>query len=531
MASHHHHGFLRRQNHHDTIPLLPTSSRCCTYADSTPCCTQSNHHSPPPPPDNLLHLVASYLPNQQQERQSYDQTCSCEIQCVRFNGIRREHKQKNVPRESDHIVLSCLLRKIDDLESSLNKFSACYDQRRGRYSTLRDSAARVIQTHFRSYLVRRSISFRHLKELATIKSSFVSLKSSVSGKPHFPFKLVSRKATDLLLQLDSIQGRRIDPMIRNSKRSLSRDLVRFLQYIDDCAVQSYDFVGKSVVNASFMRSYNKLKGSDGKKPQGFGVAEDRTIEKLRNRMGKVFVSSGEDEDSNAELEESDSMTDDGEEVPMNAIDKKKIGSSKFRTGAFVKGNVVKPPVRKNMVLDKNRNVYQVYGNTHDLTSSAEDDSVDSGEESLVMSRDNERKHGSKTRNMVLVKGGGGKTRVVKTVSFDENGNVYKVYGDTPESSISEGNDSISISSDGNGDKKGNGNEFEEIKHVPKENESFEGEEETHSENEVSSSEGGEGDAIVTRNANHPGSNEQGREIQSQKGSLMFSPPLPLKMEP
>ncbi|VVB04433.1 unnamed protein product [Arabis nemorensis] len=467
MASRRHHGCSRRHNHQDYVPLIATSSCCC---DSCPCCTQSNH--PSPPPDNLLHLVASYLQNQQQERQCPDQTCSCETQCLRFNGIRSHqhrvlHQQKNAPRECDHIVLSCLLRKIDDLESSLNQFSACYVQRRDRHSTLRDSAARVIQTHFRSYLVRRSISFRHLKELATIKSSFLSLKSSVLGKPHFPFKAVSRKATDLLLQLDSIQGR-IDPMIRNSKRSLSRDLVRFLQYIDDCAIKRFDFVSKSAMNVRFVGSGRKLRGSDGKKPQGFGVAEDRTIEKLRNRIGK-----------------------------------RKVGRSRSRIGVVVKGNELKPRVRKPVVFDKNMNVYQLYGDTHDLTSSAEDDSVDGGEEIVMMSRDSGIRPSSKTRNMVLVKGSGRINKVGKTVSFDENGNIYKVYGDTTESSISEEDESTR--------KKE--------------------EEETDSENEASSSEGSEGDAIVTRNADHPGNNEQNRDIQLQKGSLMFSPPLPLKMEP
>lgn len=193
MASHHHHHHNHNQGcvRHQNIPLVATSSHCCT---------QINHPSPPPPPeDNLLHIVATYLQNQQRETQ-----CSCETSCQNINVIRSQHR-KNVPREYDNIVLSCLLRKIDDLESSLSKFSAFYEQRRDRQSTLRDSAARVIQTHFRSYLVHRSISFRQLKELATIKSSFLSLKSSVSGKPIFPFKLVSRKATDLLIQLDSIQ--------------------------------------------------------------------------------------------------------------------------------------------------------------------------------------------------------------------------------------------------------------------------------------------------------------------------------------
>lgn len=221
MASrHHHHGCSQRQNHHVIIPPVATSSRCCTYGDST-------HLSP----DNLLHLIASYLQTHQQETQSPDQTCPCETPCRRSNGGFHQHQKNNVPREhDDHVILSCLLRKIDDLESSLNEFAGRYDQRRDRYSTLRDSAARVIQTRFRPYLVRRSVSFRHLKELALIKSSFVSLKSSV----------VFRKATDLLLQLDSIKGR-VDPMIRSSKRSLSRDLVRFLHYIDDCAVRRYGF--------------------------------------------------------------------------------------------------------------------------------------------------------------------------------------------------------------------------------------------------------------------------------------------------
>ncbi|CAA7051852.1 unnamed protein product [Microthlaspi erraticum] len=90
-------------------------------------------------------------------------------------------------------------------------------------------------------------------------------------------------------------------------------------------------------------------------------------------MGKVIVTSSEDEDNNEEL---DFMSDDSEEVPVKSADKRKIGSSKSGTGAFVKGNVVKPLVRKAMVFDKNRNLYQV------TSSAEEDDSVDDGEEVL-----------------------------------------------------------------------------------------------------------------------------------------------------
>ncbi|CAH8360571.1 unnamed protein product [Eruca vesicaria subsp. sativa] len=484
MASRHHHHPYSRHHHNHQTPLIPTSPHCCTFKDSPPCCIP-----PPPQPDNLLHLLASYLQTHQQAPNFPlpNQTCSC--------------NNKNIPQEQDQvIVLSCLLRKIDNLESSLNKFASFHDHKRRdrHFSTVRDSAARVIQTHFRSFLVRRSISFRHLKELAMVKSSFLSLKSSVSGKPIFSFKVVSRKATDLLLQLDSIQGR-VDPMIRSSKRSLSRDLVRFLQYVDDCVVTRYEFVSRSsAVNV----------GSYSKKPQGF---EERRVVKLRNGMGRVFVAC---DDGDEELDSA--ATDDSEEV---FVGKRRTGSSKFTTTG---ANVVKPQVRKTMVFDKNRNVYK-----HDVTSSAEDDSVDSGEEErVVVCRDDERKkRGLKARKMVLVKGSGGKSRVVKTVRFDENGNVYKVYGDTPEGSISGEGDDDSTS----GSNDGNGNEVVEIKHVPKENEEFEEEEETQSENEVSSSEGSEGDA---RDASNPGSDEhKKREIQVQKGNLMFTPPLPLKMEP
>lgn len=65
-----------------------------------------------------------------------------------------------------------------------------------------------------------------------------------------------------------------------------------------------------------------LEAGDGKKPQAVGVAEERIMEKLRNRMGKVFVSNGE-------LEELDSMSDESEELPMKSSYK------------FARGNVVK----------------------------------------------------------------------------------------------------------------------------------------------------------------------------------------------
>ncbi|CAF2166311.1 unnamed protein product [Brassica napus] len=152
MASHHHLDCDCRCLHQrESSPNIPATSSPCFRADSTPCCTQCS-------PPNL----ASYLQNQQ--------PCF-ETASTRFNSVKRQRfvNQQNTQREYDN-----LLQKINDLDLSLNRFSA----RRESHSTLKDSAARVVQTHFRSYLVRRSVS---LKELTMIESSFVSLiRSSVS---------------------------------------------------------------------------------------------------------------------------------------------------------------------------------------------------------------------------------------------------------------------------------------------------------------------------------------------------------------
>ena len=90
------------------------------------------------------------------------------------------------------------------LESSLHHFSISSSH----YSpppSLKDLAVRVIQTHFCAFLVHRSRTLRHLKDLALIKSAFNSLKSSTSSETHFDYDTLSHKAMDLLLKLDYIQ--------------------------------------------------------------------------------------------------------------------------------------------------------------------------------------------------------------------------------------------------------------------------------------------------------------------------------------
>ncbi|KAG8384639.1 hypothetical protein BUALT_Bualt04G0138800 [Buddleja alternifolia] len=122
----------------------------------------------------------------------------------------------------NHPTVSSLLRRIAALESALG--------RRSSSTSLRDAAARTIQTYFRAFLLRRSRTLRQLKDLAFIKSKLSALKSSVSEQTHFDYDVVYRRAMDLLRRLDSIQGG--DPMIRDGKSSIRRELNNFFDFID-----------------------------------------------------------------------------------------------------------------------------------------------------------------------------------------------------------------------------------------------------------------------------------------------------------
>ncbi|KAK9271535.1 hypothetical protein L1049_001895 [Liquidambar formosana] len=56
---------------------------------------------------------------------------------------------------------------------------------------------------------------------------------------------------DLLLKLDSIQGG--DPMIRDGKRSISRDLLRFLEFVDGVSVKRHQLSTKAMKTVRFGR--------------------------------------------------------------------------------------------------------------------------------------------------------------------------------------------------------------------------------------------------------------------------------------
>ncbi|KAG1368617.1 BAG family molecular chaperone regulator 8, chloroplastic [Cocos nucifera] len=166
-----------------------------------------------------------------------------------------QEQQQQYPSQT-HLLLHSLLSRVAALESSVAHLSSPSSRspppppRSSPASrppssslssrpSLRDAAARTIQARFRLFLVRRSQTLRYLKCLASIKSHAATLRSSLSDHTacRDP-KALSERATGLLLQLDSIQSG--DPMIREGKRSISRELGRILEFVEKVLVKEHE---------------------------------------------------------------------------------------------------------------------------------------------------------------------------------------------------------------------------------------------------------------------------------------------------
>ncbi|CAL5095761.1 unnamed protein product [Urochloa decumbens] len=106
-------------------------------------------------------------------------------------------------------------------------------------SAAAERAARTIQAHFRRFLARRSRTLRQLKELAVLRSKAAAIRGSLSGRRGCADPAaVSEAAMGLLLRLDAIQGG--DPMIREGKRAVSRELTRILEFVDKVLVKEHE---------------------------------------------------------------------------------------------------------------------------------------------------------------------------------------------------------------------------------------------------------------------------------------------------
>ncbi|XP_068336251.1 BAG family molecular chaperone regulator 8, chloroplastic [Pyrus communis] len=368
MASHHH---LHHAHHHQ--PQTPTAAICCTSSYNTCCCTQTHNPYPPPPPatDPLLQALASqllqstppdpYSPHHNLRPKNPHHT---------HNAHHPKHRSRQQPPQDQ--LISSLLSRIEALESSLHHYSSASHCSHSSYSrSLRDSAARVIQTHFRAFLVRRSRTLRQLKDLAFIKSAFTSLKSSISSETHLDFHAISQKSINLLLKLDTIQGG--DPIVRDGKRSISRDLVRFLEFIDGVVMKRHGLSLKAVKNVRSGQNVNKPRVLPAKCGRDVGWDQREKIENLRDRIEKIrgFARIAENDEEDVELEGFQHDSDEDEENLR----------LRFKNGVLVKRRGLQPKVKKNVSFAENGNVYRVFSNSDEPVSGwdGSDSSDDHGE--------------------------------------------------------------------------------------------------------------------------------------------------------
>ncbi|KAI3835094.1 hypothetical protein MKX03_016780 [Papaver bracteatum] len=384
---------------------------------------------PPPPPEN--HLYPKFLkPQKQQQKQTQNQ----------------EEKRTRS-------LLKNLHSRIDALESYLHHLSTSSSSSSHslhNQPSLRDLAARIIQIHFRAFLVRRSRTLRYLKNLAFIKSSFNSLKSSLSGNNNnsqLNHSALSQKAMDLLLKLDSVQGG--DPMIRDGKRLISRDLVRFLEFIDSITVKRQQISSKSMKNVRIQTGNN----------QEFRVCHDqggnpKVLDKLNQRIQNCYRVIDDENGTDDDEEE------EGEIEDLHPVDDEQENSRNPNYGILVKRPNVSVKLKKNVKFaDDEQNVFVCSSGSQDSDS-----------------------------DVVSIGGGGNDQRqFVESLSR----NADEIVGGY-SSKVSEDDDDEGASQSSNG------------------------------------SEGSTREYVKTEVMNNNGSNKQ---FSNGNGNFLFSPPMPVTMEP
>ncbi|CBI22290.3 unnamed protein product, partial [Vitis vinifera] len=144
---------------------------------------------------------------------------------------------------------------------------------------------------------------------------------------------------DLLLKLDSIQDS--DSMIRDGKRSVTRELVRFLDFIDGVSARRHQLRNKPIRN---MRT-----------------AQNASKSRVLTGRGRV---------------------------------------SKARNGILVKRHELEPRVKKSVSFAENRNLSRVLGSTHEPVSGEDGPSM--GQTELVENLSGENVIQSISANILFV---------------------------------------------------------------------------------------------------------------------------------
>ncbi|KAF6996797.1 hypothetical protein CFC21_013097 [Triticum aestivum] len=272
---------------------------------------------PQPPPNPAAHhanLYASYAYQYQHQQQPGSAPHAAYPQPPAAAPAppppQHQHQQPNPP-DHGQLLLHSLLRRVAALETTLphcfpsppaphpqqpnprrhhragahqegpRSRSPSPPPRRARRGpqppTERELAARTIQEHFRRFLARRSRTLRQLKELAMLRSKAASLRASLSGSGRRRCKdpmAISEAALGMLYRLDGIQGG--DPMIREGKHAVSRELGRILEFVDKVLLKEQEEMGMDGAFDDYPEGCHGMNRPTVNRKVGFRGNEDNT---------------------------------------------------------------------------------------------------------------------------------------------------------------------------------------------------------------------------------------------------------------
>jgi len=152
-------------------------------------------------------------------------------------------------------------------------------------------------------------------------------------------------------------------MIRDGKRSLSRDLGRFLEFIDEVAVKRHGLSLKTVKNVSFGHPNVNKSRVLATQIRSLG-GQREMLEKLRARVENIsgFSRVCQNDEEDVELEGFQHASDNDEENPRIVISR---NTGQIRNGVLVKRNEVQSRVKKSVSFAENGNMFRVFSNSHD----------------------------------------------------------------------------------------------------------------------------------------------------------------------
>ncbi|XP_022879077.1 BAG family molecular chaperone regulator 8, chloroplastic [Olea europaea var. sylvestris] len=311
-----------------TAAVATCSCHCC-YTTYSTC---HGHPLPPPAMELHLHTTPSHILHTPTHIDP-PYTTSPHLPNPPQHYPLRYFQEPRHTQIDPTVSVSSLLGRISALESALRRRPPSSSQ------SLREAAASIIQSHFRVFLARRSRTLWQLKDLASIKSTLSILKSSVSGNTHYDCEALSHKLMALLLKLDSIKGG--DPMIRDGKRSLSRELVNFLEFIE--GLKRRELSSRLVKN---------VRNGESRVFQCKRIMGNVNVEKLKGLVERIEKLSEYDEEG-VELTENSGSGD------ISMIRNRCV--SQNRNGGLMKrGDRVQSKGRKSVTFAENGNVYRVY---------------------------------------------------------------------------------------------------------------------------------------------------------------------------